>query len=768
MNLKRALYLSAATAAALFYLTSDHAQADRTPLPPFENTSAVSSGALISEDGQLCPLEHTDVEARITGFLSRVTVTQQFTNPFDSPIEAIYTFPLPQMAAVDDMTFRIGDRIVKGTIKERDEARRIYENAKAQGQLAGLLDQERPNIFTQAMANIRPGDNIEVEISYVETLKYDEGEYEFSFPMVVGPRYMPGTPTGKQAGGWSPDTTQVPDASKLSPNVAPPGTRAGHDISIAITLDAGLPLRVLSSPTHEILSDRSGSSEAGIRLKEKAVLPNKDFILRYSVAGREIGDSVLSYQDDESGYFTLVLQPPQRVTVEDVTPKELVFVLDTSGSMSGFPIEKAKETMKLALDGLYPRDTFNLITFAGETKVLFEKPVPATMLNLAKAQAFLAARVGGGGTEMMKAIRTALEPSRSSEHVRIVTFMTDGYVGNDQAILEAIQEYSNARVFSFGIGSSTNRFLLDRMAELSRGEVEYVGLNDDGSAAARRLHERIRNPLLTDVEVDFGNMPVIDVYPKRIPDLFSAKPVVIKGRFAPGAAGTIRLTGKMSGRHFSRSIPVDFPRASRTNDAIAKTWARAKIADLMNGGAAAAQAEVTQLGLAHRLMTQFTSFVAVEESYITEAGKARRVEVAVEMPEGVSHEGVFGRRDETRQLSNLKVSAAAPMAQSFESHVSPPFIVKEAEKKLEDGRSSLDAPSKLDQSLRSLASQPGIEVAVEIWLVDATPEVLAKLKELGFEQTEQSKVAKILIGKIDSDKLTELSNLEAIRYIKQL
>ena len=744
MNLKRALYLWAAAAAAIFYFASEHAQADRTPLPPFENTAAVSSGALISEDGQLCPLEHTNVDARITGFLSRVTVTQQFANPFDSPIEAIYTFPLPQMAAVDDMTIRIGERTVRGTIKERDEARRIYENAKAQGQLAGLLDQERPNIFTQAVANIRPGDKIEVQISYVETLKYDEGEYEFSFPMVVGPRYIP--------------RGQVPDIARISPPVTPPGTRAGHDVSISVDLQAGLPVNSLTSPTHEILT--SGSS---IELKEKAVLPNKDFILRYSVAGREIGDSVLSYQDDDSGYFTLVLQPPQRVTVEDVTPKELVFVLDTSGSMSGFPIEKAKETMKLALDGLYPRDTFNLITFAGETKVLFEKPVPATMLNLAKAQAFLAARVGGGGTEMMTAIRTALEPSRSSEHVRIVTFMTDGYVGNDQAILQAIQEYSNARVFSFGIGSSTNRYLLDRMAELSRGEVEYVGLNDDGSAAARRLHERIRNPLLTDVAVDFGNLPVTDIYPKRIPDLFSAKPVIIKGRFAAGAAGTIRLTGKMSGREFSRSIPVDFSKASRTDDAIAKTWARSKIADLVNRGADASKPEITQLGLAHRLMTQFTSFVAVEESYITEAGKTRRVEVAVEMPAGVSYEGVFGSRDESRQNLARKVSAASLVAQTL---APPALFVQELEQKREDDRLFSDFRSKLDAEL--LLVQPNIEVAIEIWLVDATPELLTKLKELGFEQTEEPKVAKILVGKINSSKLTELANLEGIRHIKRL
>ncbi len=217
------------------------------------------------------------------------------------------------------------------------------------------------------------------------------------------------------------------------------------------------------------------------------------------------------------GFFTLILQPPDRVTTADVTPKELVFVLDTSGSMSGFPIEKAKETMRLALDGLYPQDTFNLITFAGDTHILFPQPVPASKENLRKAQMFLESRSGGGGTEMMKAIRAALDSSDSQQHVRIVCFMTDGYVGNDMEIIAEVQKHPNARVFAFGIGSAVNRFLLDKMAEHGRGEVEYVGLKDDGSTAARRFHERIRNPLLTDISVDWGGLPLSRHLPEAHP-----------------------------------------------------------------------------------------------------------------------------------------------------------------------------------------------------------------------------------------------------------
>ena len=338
------------------------------------------------------------MKAQISGFLSRVTVTQQFENPFTEKIEAVYTFPLPQNAAVDDMTMLIGDKTVRGKILKREEAQAVYEAAKAGGQRASLLAQERPNIFTQSVANILPGEQIKITISYVETLKYEDGSYEFVFPMVVGPRYVPGTPnaapTKTSGNGFAPDTDRVPDASKITPKPVPAGMRAGHDISVEVTLDAGVSIDALASKTHEINVERSDDHSARIRLKDMATIPNKDFILRYDVAGRKIQDVVLAHSSvkGDGGYFTMILQPPDRVTSEDVMPKELVFVLDTSGSMSGFPIEKAKETMKLALDNLYPHDTFNLITFAGDTHILFPEPVPATKENLAKAQAFLESR----------------------------------------------------------------------------------------------------------------------------------------------------------------------------------------------------------------------------------------------------------------------------------------------------------------------------------------------------------------------------------------
>src|SRR3989440_11190886 len=628
-------------------------------IPSAPNGETQGSLQVIDPSGKpkaVCPLKHTDVKAEISGFLARAVVTQEFENPFTEKIEAVYAFPLPQNAAVDVMTMTVGDRTVRGKILRREEAQAVYEAAKSSGQTASLLNQERPNIFTQSVANILPGEQIKISISYVETLKYEDGSYEFVFPMVVGPRYIPGNETGAQPNasgdGFAPNTDQVPDASRITPQPVPEGMRVGHDVSIDLTLDAGVPIDGLSSKTQEVDVERSDDHRAHVRLKDQATIPNKDFVFRYDVAGKKLSDALLTHSSDKGGFFTLILQPPERVTAEDVTPKELVFVLDTSGSMSGFPIEKAKETMKLALDSLYPYDTFNLITFSGDEHILFPEPVPATKENLAKAQAFLESRTGGGGTEMMKAIKASMDPSDAPGHVRIVCFMTDGYVGNDLEIIGEVQKHPNARVFAFGIGGSVNRFLLDNMAKYGRGEVEYVALNDDGSAAGRRFYERVRSPLLTDISVDWNGMPVSDVYPKTIPDLFGAKPVVLTGRYTGNGKGTIRLKGKMAGADFAREIPVDFSKSESQNDVLSTLWARTRVDDLMSQDFKGAQQGVmkdevkqaiTQLGLDYRLMTQFTSFVAVEEMIVNDGGQPRRIDVPVEVPEGVNRAAVFGQ-----------------------------------------------------------------------------------------------------------------------------
>ncbi len=793
---------------------------------------------ILKSDGNTtgaCPLKHTSVQAEISGFLARVNVTQEFLNPLNEKIEAVYAFPLPQQAAVDDMLMQIDDRKIRSIVKPREEARAIYEIAKKSGQVASLLDQERPNIFTQSVANITPGSRVLITISYVEFLKHEEGFYQFVFPMVVGPRYIPGAPVGRQGGGWAPDTNRIPDASRITPPVTLPGTRAGHDISLEVSLDTGVPILDVSSLLHPVDILRSSPSRAQIRLQEYSTIPNKDFILKYSVSGQAIADAVLTHRETKGGYFALILQPPAHPRLETITPKELVFVLDTSGSMQGFPIEKAKETMRLALDGLNPQDTFNLITFSGDTRILFPHPVPASWENLERARAFLAASEGSGGTEMMKAIRAALAPSDAQDHLRVVCFMTDGYVGNDMEIIAEIQKHPNARVFSFGIGNSVNRFLLDKMAEYGRGEVEYVSLREDGPAAARRFHERVRNPLLTGISVNYGSLAVTDIFPERIPDLFSAKPLILCGRYLKPGRGKITVNGEIAGLPYSKVLEVILPETEPEHDVLATLWARRKIDELMGrdfagiqsgSPAEAIQEEITHLGVEYHLMTQFTSFVAVEEMVVTDGGQPRRIDVPVEMPEGVSYRGIFGEEADAAMavsggtaggmLSGIVggvpggVSAgvvggvvSAPTAmQAKVALIQPPQLppsappppstatavqrvnvhssrsTNEKQEAKKDSLSQKMHPALmkfreewrrgkgLSPQSQSLLKNGKVELQLKV--SEKSAAVLEKLKKLGFELVLNAANSNLLIGRIEAGKLEELARLAEVKFLAPL
>jgi Ca-activated chloride channel family protein len=783
-------------------------------------------------------LRHTEVHGSISAFIARVTVTQTFENSAGEAIEAIYAFPLPENAAVDDMTIQVGHRTVRGVIEKREEAKAIYEQAKQTGHVAALLDQERPNIFTQSVANIMPGEQVVVNISYLQTLPYEDSAYEFAFPMVVGPRYIPGNPTGKQGGGWAPDTNKVPDASTITPPVAKPGTRAGHDISIELAINAGVPLQGLHSSSHEVDVERTGANTATIKLKNQAEIPNRDFILKYNVAGEQITDAVLSQATPASsrlgsgGHFALILQPPDRILESDITPKELVFVLDTSGSMWGFPLEKAKELISHALDELYPGDTFNIITFSGDTHILFPEPVYPTAENIRKAKTLLSTRNGGGGTEMMKAIRASLVPSDSQDHLRVVCFITDGYVGNDLEIIGEVQKHTNARVFSFGIGTAVNRFLIEGMAKAGRGESEIVTLSDKADVAAHRLYERLRSPLLTDVSIDWGTLPVTDVYPKHLPDLFSGKPLVVTGRYSAPVSVTIRIHGKRAGEAFVREIPVTLSATAGKNRILPSFWARQKIDDLMSQDWAglqngtvkpAVQREITQLGLDYRLMTKFTSFVAVEERVVTKDGKPQRVEVPVEMPAGVSYGGVFGDENDKRSFAfvaggGLSKQARIANGNTLSSPVALPQRTRSAavgsgggigggsfgvgapmppppppppasigmvtdvaaaapdvkKERLTPERALLESklsPTMLaifdcwKKSGASCQHVKGGALEVQLFLTDNSASVIEKLKATGFAIKENRAKQKMVVGILPAGKLEELAKLASVRFM---
>ncbi len=885
-----------------------------------------------------CVLKHTDVQAIVCGPFARVTLTQKYHNPHASAIEAVYTFPLAHHAAVDRMNMTIGDRVVVGQVKERSLAREVYEAARESGRTASLLEQERPNIFTQSVANIDPGADIDITISYVEQVESRGGEYEFTFPTVVGPRYIPGgavadgetsaaaaapdvgvtgfvpregvnllapaqltfthndghldaatlaaslpmarplapvdgvaepakefgapiaefnaaypdgeheagtlyaNDVGEVGGRWfhirtlnpgepfAQSTPQVPDADRITPTPTRPETRAGHDISISVTIDTGGPGLVdIESPLHAVkrqdvrLSPEGMPSRTNITLADRPAIPNRDFLLRWRQAAPGVVESVFTARTNRSDFFAVVLQPPNRVEDAAAVPRELVFVLDTSGSMRGRPIEESKSVARSLIGAMRPQDTFNVVTFSGDTRVLWPAPRPLTDANRDEALAFFDRREGGGGTDMMTAIQTALRPTvaddaagepvspaelgavpadgrevtvriddgdldssglttasvltdgkiildpgvqppvtarvekmqlprtylrRAAEHLhdetklalivrgrwitepgkeparalvadstvladeapvrplRIVVFLTDGYVGNDHAIINAIrQTRGTTRVFPIGIGNSVNRYLLDGMARAGGGEADYMliphesapGVNTDKAIAdevtrvIERLNRRTRTPVLTHISAEFSpGLDVADVEPPldQVPDLFEARPITLVGRLTHPGRGFITVRGQTVAGPWERTIPIGFddlpaggsqPVTAELGDAVVPNlWARARIDRLLGDHLTALQlgetpadvrGRVVQLGEAFGIMSPFTSFVAVDHRRMTIEGRPTLVPIPVELPDATEWDGFFSpdvaERAAAAAVRRQAQAAQAPMALAY-------------------------------------------------------------------------------------------------------
>lgn len=626
------------------------AHADR-PIPD----DLPGTGCLQTEiGGQIVdfPLKHTKVDADVSGPVARVLVTQTFQNPYDETIEAVYVFPLPHDAAVCDFEMRIGDRTIRGEIERREEARRIYENARDQGHVASLLEQQRPNVFSQSVANILPGNEIDVTITYVETLPYEKGAWELVFPTVVGPRFNPkGTPveavTASDAYRLPPD----PDPSRLeNPPFLAPGTRSGHDLEVMVSWDAGVPIDAIESVTHRIDVHRDGARRASVALHPFDSIPNKDFVIRCRAKGNGPETGVLAYHDGKSGFVSVLVHPKLDLSTADVTPKEMIFVLDCSGSMSGEPIAAAKALVRHALTNVDTRDTFQIIRFSENASGFAGRPVPATAPNVKRGLAYLDQLEGEGGTMMIEGIRASLGFPADPSRLRIVMFLTDGYIGNESEILSEVRaRIGDARLFSFGVGSSVNRYLLDELAHEGRGEVQYFLPGSSVREEVATFHDRIKNPYLTDVELRWHGVDVDDALPALVPDLFGGQPLCVEARYAGGGKASLEVRGKIAGRFWSQRVPLDLPRRESGNPAIGALWARARIADLqredLHGTNGSVASEITQLGLSHRLVTKYTSFVAVEDKFVVSNGRPTRVTVPVEMPEGVSYEGVFGEPD---------------------------------------------------------------------------------------------------------------------------
>jgi Ca-activated chloride channel homolog len=639
------------------------------------------------------PLKHTEVLAQISGNLSRVEVSQKFENPFTKPLEAVYIFPLPAEAAVDEMEIKIGDRTIKGSIKKREEAQRIYEKAKQEGRTAGLLEQERDNIFTQSLANIKPGEEIEVVIRYTDSLKFLAGDYEFVFPMVVGPRYIPGTPLDETtASGSAPapmtvnsDTDIVPDASRLNAPILPPGMRSGHDIGVTLEIEAGIPIRNVNSPSHQLQieyfdspqtslgSEQKNGLKVRVQLGNADTIPNKDLIVRYQISGGETQSTVLTQSDDRGGHFAVYLIPAIEYKTDEIVPKDVVFLVDTSGSQSGEPLQQCQVLLRQFINGLNPADTFSILDFSDSVRQLSKQPLPNTAENRQKAIAYINKLCASGATEMLGGIRAAIDFPAPSGRLRTVVFLSDGYIGNENQVLAEVQQHlkSGNRLYSFGAGSSVNRFLLDRIAEIGRGMSRIIRHDEPVNEFVEKFFQQINNPVLINLEITWqgeGENPVI--YPSVAPDLFAEQPLVLFGKKGDRQPGILQIKGvSAGGNEYIQTYEMNF--TDPGNPAVAQLWGRHRIKDLMNQmvqyETKVGVETVTETALTYQLLSQYTAFVAVSDDVRVEPGtESIAMNVPVAMPEGVEYGGVFGSVDD--EESKMMFKAARRSAPASRSH----------------------------------------------------------------------------------------------------
>ena len=408
----------------------------------------------------------------------------------------------------------------------------------------------------------------------------------------------------------------------------------------------------LDSRLHEVEVERPSESRATVRLRNQREIPNRDFVLRYAVAGDQVKSGVLSHRGDGDGYVTTILIPPKRVAPAEAAPKELIFVIDRSGSQSGLPLLKAKETMLWTLEHMNPRDTFQIVSFSNSTQKLFDRPRLATPDAVREARRYIRGLEANGGTMMAEAVQEVCAQRADGNRLRIVTLMTDGYIGNDFEVIDLVKRLrGNSRWFPFGTGNGVNRFLLEQMAWHGGGEVDYVLLNEDGDAVARKFWERIASPVLTDLSLEFRDLDVYDVMPHQLSDLWAQKPLLIHARYGSAGSGSVVLRGFRGGEPYEERLDVELPRSRDENSGLASIWARARVDELMARDLQGLQSghfpdalknEIVSVALEHRIVTQFTSFVAVEDRVINENGRPRTVTVPVELPHGVDRQGALG------------------------------------------------------------------------------------------------------------------------------
>jgi len=601
------------------------------------------------------PQLRTDVSIKVTGMLARVRVQQRFSNPGDDWVEGSYVFPLPENGAVDRLRMRYNERLIEGEVQERQQARETYERARAKGQGASLLDQQRANIFTTSVANIPPHETVQVEIEYQQPLRWLAGEFSLRFPMVVGPRYIPGEPLVTESGdfsgqGWSSDSDQVPDASRITPPVLEGAGDDFNPVALQVELNTGLKLADIVSPYHPIEVAEQAEGRYRVVLAAGTVPAERDFVLRWRpVLADQPGAALFSEEWKGEHYGLLMLMPPQPQSIPEPVARELILVVDTSGSMHGDSIEQARAALLNALGQLRPADRFNIIQFNSSLHALFDQAMPADREYLDQARRYVLGLRADGGTEMLPAMRAALIEPHPSGLLRQVVFVTDGAVGNEQALFETVARHiGDSRLFTVGIGSAPNALFMTRAAKFGRGTFTYIGGADEVERKIGTLFRQLGSPVLTDVRLRWQTVgaeaPIVQT-PETVPDLYAGEPLVLAVRAGSGLH-QVSIEGRLGGRPWRHTANLH---GGADSDGVHALWARRLIEDwmarLVTGEAPEnVRSGVLPLALRHQLVSRYTSLVAVDRTPARpENSGFRSAAVPARLPAGWSGPKVFGR-----------------------------------------------------------------------------------------------------------------------------
>lgn len=635
--------------------------------PELQPGAPLRGGLLLPRDEALppVPLEHTAIEVEVTGPLAVTGVTQRFRNGHSAPLDALYVFPLPDEAAVSELELRVGERTIRGEVRARDEAEAAFHEAAGRGADAALLTRERPNLFAVELANLQPGELVEVRLRLFSQVPFDDGWFTLAIPTVTLPRYVPaGEPAGPREG-------VVP--------LLPEGA-AGHTLSVRVSLDLGRALELEPVGSEFDITKEHGRTVATLR--DPAAVPDRDIVLRYRPAGDGYSAAAFAYRAaGQPGAALLMLTPRVSPDLAEVLPRELLFVFDRSGSMGGESIAQARNALRACLRSLNPGDSFNIFPFDNHVERLAPAPLPFTQQSVDAADAFIAGIEARGGTEIVGALSAALDQPRDPGRLRVVVFLTDGAVGNEDAVLQALASRLNeARVFAFGVGSAVNRFLLDRLAAVGRGSAEYIMPGEPIEPAVQRFQRRAAMPLVSDISLDWGGLRVSDELPAPLPDLYAGQPLVVLARYsgAGDQSGAVTVRGRTPRGPFAERVEVALPAATPDRRgawaALPKLWARARIAALEDqarldrGRASTYEAEVRALALEHGLLSGQTALVAVEEPPEGAEGRraTARTVVPVHLPAGTRREAfestLLGGGG--MHLSALYSAAPAPIAAS--------------------------------------------------------------------------------------------------------